>query len=376
MGTPDTEGRRSAPQIDGILTNFFSSDAWIDGRAQQQLRQVAAWNGVTKIAAFPDLHPGKYGPVGCAVQSDVIYPQLIGNDIGCGMALFQLDLPLRKFKLEKAVRRLRALGDPPDTVEGALLEQHGLATDMVPEALGTIGGGNHFCEVQTLSARETGCDLDPDLCYLLVHSGSRGLGAATLAALPETAFEGLRADCEVGASYVRAHGQAVRWAALNRAMIADRAARALRADVRLLCDVPHNLLTQTLAGWLHRKGAAVAGGLVPVAGSRASPSYLVKSLDPPAALGALAHGAGRRYDRASMHGRVGGKRSDLAAMTRTAFGGRVICEDRDLLIEEAPQAYKSARLVVDDLELTGVARRVATFNPLVTFKKTRLEAGT
>ena len=118
MGTPINDGRLSASQARGSITPFYSSGAWIDGRAEDQLNKVATWRGVTKIAAFPDLHPGKYGPVGCAVLADRIYPQLIGNDIGCGMSLFQLDLPKRKFKLEKAVRRIRVLGQPAKVSQG------------------------------------------------------------------------------------------------------------------------------------------------------------------------------------------------------------------------------------------------------------------
>lgn len=373
MGNPDMDDRVSASQMSATITQFYTSNAWIEGRAEDQLHHVSNWQGVTKIAAFPDLHPGKHGPVGCTVLADRIYPQLIGNDIGCGMSLFQLDLPVHKFKLEKAMRRIRALGDPMDNPQGERLVQIGLSTELFATALGTIGGGNHFCEVQTLTDAIDGCDIDQKLTYLLVHSGSRGLGDAIFSALPEGAYDGLLSEEDSAANYVSDHHKAVLWAKLNRQIIAERAADALRADVRLVTDVPHNLLEHTSSGWLHRKGAAVAADLVPVAGSRATSSYLVQPLELDPALGSLAHGAGRRYDRSSMHGRVRSKRSDIEAMERTPFGGRVICEDRDLMIEEAPQAYKSADHVVSDLEETGVARRFATLNPLLTFKKIRKE---
>jgi len=373
MGNPDMDGRLPALQTSAVITHFYSSDAWIEGRAEDQLKHVGSWAGVSQIAAFPDLHPGKYGPVGCAVLADRIYPQLIGNDIGCGMSLFELDLPVRKLKLEKTARRIRVLGDPLTTSQGARLEEVGLAADLFPTALGTIGGGNHFCEVQTLMDPLDGCDLDRSLTFLLIHSGSRGLGEATLNDVQQGAFGGFLSDSAGANDYVAGHGQAVLWAKLNRQIIAERVADALRADVRLITDAPHNLLEKTSAGWLHRKGAATASDLVPVAGSRATSSYLVQPKGLDAALGSLAHGAGRRYDRSSMHGRVRGKRSDITTMERTPFGGRVICEDRDLMIEEAPQAYKSAESVVKDLEKTGVVQRVATLNPLLTFKKTRKE---
>lgn len=368
MGTPFLGDRQRRA---GIITHFYSPDAWIDGRAEDQLTQVSQWHGVARIAAFPDLHPGKYGPVGCAVLADRIYPQLIGSDIGCGMSLFALDLPLRKLKLDKAERRIRVLGAPLPQPPRARLVDAGLSPDLFAEALGTIGGGNHFCEVQTLTDAVDGCGLDNTLAYLLVHSGSRGLGSATLASLPDGAFDGLTGALAEG--YRQAHDRAVLWASLNRQIIAERAAEALRTDLRRIADVPHNLLSQREDGWLHRKGAALAAPLVPVAGTRATPSYLVAPFPKDDALGSLAHGAGRRYDRASMHGRVRGKKSDIAAMQRNAFGGRLVCEDRELLIEEAPQAYKSAESVVADLEAMGVARRLGVLSPLLTFKKIRAE---
>jgi release factor H-coupled RctB family protein len=127
----------------------------------------------------------------------------------------------------------------------------------------------------------------------------------------------------------------------------------------------------TPAGVLHRKGAAASDrGLVPIPGSRGTLSYLVQPLPgaSPDALASLAHGAGRKYDRASMHGRVQTKKSDLEKLVRNPFGGLIICENRDLLVEEAPDAYKNIGRVIDDLVAFGLCQVVATFRPLVTFK--------
>ncbi|WP_171097583.1 RNA ligase RtcB family protein [Ruegeria sp. HKCCD7255] len=372
MGNSVLDGRASAVISDGIITKFYTSAAWIDGRAEQQLEDIAGWPGVRKIAAFPDLHPGKFGPIGCAVLANRIYPQLAGNDIGCGMSLFQLDLPVRRLKLDKALRRLRALGVPTDHSNGARLEEAGLAPDLFADALGTIGGGNHFCEVQQLDDADAQVGLDKTRLYLLVHAGSRGFGNAVLGALRTGAFAGLAADSESARAYIRDHDRAVLWARLNRQIIAERAAEALRAELQLVVDAPHNLIEETAQGWLHRKGAAIAArDYVPLAGSRASASYLLAPAGHGDALGSLAHGAGRRYDRSSMHGRVRAKKSDLEAMQQTPFGGRILCEDRDLLVEEAPLAYKSAQSVAEDLHRTGAADCVARFHPLITFKKVR-----
>ncbi len=369
MGTPlMSDGARKPAAI----SRFYSSDAWVEGRAEDQLTHLAALDGVSRVAAFPDLHPGKYGPVGCAALSSRLYPLLIGNDIGCGMALFALDLPVRKLKAEKAAARLRALEGTWDGDAGARLEAVGLPADLFADALGTIGGGNHFCEVQIVEETDDPA-IDRKVVWLLVHSGSRGLGNAVLSALPEGAVAGFAPDSAEAQAYLAGHDRAVTWAALNRRIIADRAAEALRADLMVVTDAAHNLVRPWQGGWLHRKGAAEAGPLVPLAGSRATLSYLMAPGEADT-LGSLAHGAGRKYDRSSMHGRVRAKKSDLMRLQRTALGGHVVCEDRDLLIEEAPEAYKSSDRVVADLEATGAARRVAAFRPVVTFKKARAGA--
>lgn len=376
MGNSVLDGRGSVSEHGAVVFKFYTSAAWIDGRAENQLAHVAGWQTVREVAAFPDLHPGKYGPVGCAVLADRIYPQLVGADIGCGMSLFHLNLPARRFKPEKAARRMRVLGDAAGVDYNDRLAQAGLPRGLFADTLGTIGGGNHFCEVQQVVKCEQGYGLSVNSLYLLIHSGSRGVGNTVLNALPQGAFDGLDVAEDVARDYLRGHDQAVKWASLNRRIIAERAAAALRCDLQAVADVPHNLLTPHDGGWLHRKGAAQAGsGLVPLAGSRATPSYLMRPLGADGALQSLAHGAGRRYDRSSMRGRVRAKKSDLTAMQQNAYGGRIICEDRDLLIEEAPHAYKSAKAVVADLVETGVVQNIATLHPLLTFKKTRQKGG-
>src|SRR5882672_5588568 len=81
---------------------FASTQSWIEGEAVHQLYATAKLDGVRLAAGFPDLHPGKGAPVGAAfVTEDVIYPHLIGGDIGCGMALFKTDLLRRDAKLER-----------------------------------------------------------------------------------------------------------------------------------------------------------------------------------------------------------------------------------------------------------------------------------
>jgi release factor H-coupled RctB family protein len=360
---------------------FYTSRSWIEGRAVQQLETVASLPGVKAVAAMPDLHPGKYGPVGCAILAEKLHPLFAGSDIGCGMGLFQLDIAARKLRLDKAAERLRALEGEWDGRAADALAAAGLPSTPFDASLGTVGGGNHFCELQAIEEIAepdiaAAAGLDPALVYVLAHSGSRGLGYDILERQLAAGVAPLDPASDTGRTYLASQDEAVRWAALNRQVIAGRAAVALRADIRCLADLPHNLAERREDGILHRKGAAPSDrGLVPVPGSRGTPSYLVQPLAAGTreTLASLAHGAGRQYDRSSMYGRVGGTKLDLLRLARNPSGGLVVCDDRDLLIEEAPDAYKNIARVIADMSECGLARVVATFRPLVTFKRARAE---
>ena len=71
-----------------------------------------------------------------------------------------------------------------------------------------------------------------------------------------------------------------------------------------------------------------------------------------------------------MHGRIRKTQSEVQALTLTRFGGLVLCDYPDLLIEEAGQAYKSAATMLADLQALGLAEAISTLKPLLTYKKT------
>jgi release factor H-coupled RctB family protein len=393
-GFPD-ESERSC---DAHLYNFYSALSWIEEGATEQLTDLTYKKGVQQVAAFPDLHPGKYGPVGVSILADCVYPHLIGNDIGCGMSLFALDIEVRKLKLEKCAQKLRQLegayfeeGDiqfPFNEELASQLERYGLLElankhDLFLQSLGTIGGGNHFCEVQVIGdIFETSVldqlNIDKGHALLFVHSGSRGFGMSVFQTVLDSFAEGLGSDSVEMKTYLNFHDAAVRWASLNRQLIAERAANALRGHCKLLVDCPHNLVEQYGQNFLHRKGAAKADlPIVPIAGSRDALSYLVKPTDDPnlkeQSLFSLAHGSGRKYDRKSMKGRVGRNKSELNKLERTSFGGHVVCEDKQLLVEEAPSAYKNSEAVLNDLVGSQLVTPLLSLRPLLTFKKANKE---
>jgi release factor H-coupled RctB family protein len=372
MGNPLLVGADSRVHI------FASSTSWIEDAAIRQLTHLASRNGVTAVAAMPDLHPGHHGPVGCAALADgIVHADVIGTDIGCGMQLWSLDIAERHLNLDKLVQRFATLEGPWTGDAMAELEAAGIDARQYAAALGTIGGGNHFCEVQAIEDI-----IDPELAAsaglarggttLLVHSGSRGLGAATLLRHYSTGTEGLALDAG-GLDYIADHDVALHYAKLNRQVIAQRALGALRAGGQEIVDSPHNLVERFGDLILHRKGAAPSNrGLVAMAGSRGAFTYLVMPLQGPAeALTSIAHGAGRKHDRGSMERRVRNAPGSVQKLVRTALGSRVICTDRRLLMEEAPEAYKDIEKVVADLEALQLIRVVTILRPVLTFKTAR-----
>lgn len=366
---------------DGVSL-IASANTWIEGNAIQQLLTTAKLAGMAKVVGMPDLHPGRGYPIGAAFFSvERFYPALVGGDIGCGMSLWQTDIKSVGLNLDKLEKRLGYIDRPLANEETehlwpdiAAIAEHGYAS-------GTIGAGNHFAELQLLDkvfdetlANRLG--LTKKCLQLLVHSGSRGLGGRILAShVSAFGHNGLVEDTAEADSYLVQHNQAVAYAEQNRELIGRRILKNLRAEADKLVDISHNLVEKTIigdvAGWLHRKGAAPANkGLVLIPGSRGDYSYLVEPVDTAQALYSLAHGAGRKWMRTECKGRLAGNYT-ASQLTRTALGSRVICCDRELLYEEAPQAYKSIETVIESMVGAQLIKPVARFKPLITYKTQR-----
>lgn len=357
-----------------------SDDTWIEGNAIQQLETTARLEGMRRVVGMPDLHPGRGYPVGAAFFSvGRLYPALVGNDIGCGMALWRTDIPAANPRLDRLEKRLGSIDAPLDEPWRAHVEGLALPHTGHEQALGTIGGGNHFAELQQLDESYDddallALGLDRKHLLLLVHSGSRGLGEAILREqVDRHGHRGLgegSADCD---AYLARHATALRFARANRELIARRMLARWQAAGESVLDLHHNLVLPAtvagLAGWLHRKGAAPADqGAVVIPGSRGDYSYLVQPAAAETSLWSLAHGAGRRWMRSECRERLA-KRYTTAQLGRTALGSRVICDDRDLIFEEAPEAYKSIGTVIAALQGAGLVRVLARLKPLLTYKK-------
>jgi release factor H-coupled RctB family protein len=359
---------------------FASSNSWIEGEALRQLYAAAVFDGMRLAVGFPDLHPGKGSPVGSAfVTEGLIYPYLIGGDVGCGMALFKTDLVQRDIKLNRWADLRFDLEHPWEGEVQEVLAASELESTEFDQALGTLGGGNHFAELQmvdeVIDARAfKRFGLGKQQLVVLAHSGSRGLGESILRGyVEEHRASGSDAASFAAAAYLEGHDLAVRWAKVNRGLLAQRFVQQLGAEADLLWDGCHNSITsrehEGETVWVHRKGAVAAQSEpVVIPGSRGSLSYLVKPLgEGESRAWSLAHGAGRKWARREARQRMR-ERFGMHQLTQTPLGGRVICGERDLLYEEAPPAYKNIEDVVQELVDAGLASVVATFRPLLTYK--------
>ena len=296
------------------------------------------------------------------------------------MAFWQTDLRAAKLKPAKLAKQLGNIDTPLDKDEQ--VDLLGDAVDMRQFsdglAVGTIGGGNHFAELQTVDTVYRADLLPPDFdenhLQLLVHSGSRGLGQQILQRhIAAFGHQGLAEEGEAAAAYLAEHQTALEFASLNRRLIAARMLDRWRSEGTCLLDVHHNFLEQTeidgTIGWLHRKGATPTDkGLVMIPGSRGDYSYLVRSAeDCQISLNTLAHGAGRKWQRGECKGRLSHKYT-ADSLRQTEFGSVVVCQDKALIFEEAPQAYKSIDSVIAAMKNAGLIELVARFKPVLTYK--------
>jgi tRNA-splicing ligase RtcB len=344
---------------------------------------------VQQIAVMPDVHLASDVCIGIAVAtSNLIYPQAVGGDIGCGMLAVGLDVDTASLKdprvagtvlaeLGRAVparRRNRRMTIPfPDELAKDRLSHPSLEScrrhDGVLE-FATLGSGNHFIEIQ---ADEN------DRVWLMVHSGSRALGQAIrdhhLARTQSAGsrFRILDAGSPEGIEYLHDASFARRYADASRRAMATEIGAVLARTVHVqtcwdtLITIDHNHVALEHHGahdlWVHRKGAMPAqlgeSGVLP--GSMGTVSFHVEGRGCEEALCSSAHGAGRALSRTAARAKVT-ERDLRRQMEGIWYDYRLA----DKLRDEAPSAYKDVRAVLRaQRELVRVRR---TLRPILNYK--------
>ncbi|UJR09381.1 hypothetical protein I4U23_013624 [Adineta vaga] len=387
-----------------VSIQIIANRTLIEDTAVDQLKNVARiYARVKHIWGMPDLHLGQSTPIGCVVATEpsIVYPELIGSDIGCGMSFVRTSLRLvyedDERKLTKWTKQLQGLDDylSKEKIKQFLQSELEWPTTVTQvntdysenEQLGTIGAGNHFVELQRIEELydEKYGQLSKDSLYLLVHSGSRSLGEKFLREFGKGTDEtrGLEKGTDAYEIYMNKHDEACAWAKRNRALIAQRFLACLGDSTsgQCLVDIWHNnvvlkeLSSDKSQVHLHRKGAAPSDkGLVVIPGSRGTHSYLVEPIEinQESSGYSLAHGAGRAMSRSKARQYFSEKYPDINRLKITeSLDSHVVCDDKQLLFEEHPQAYKTIDAVIDDLVEAKLIRVLAKMRPLITYK-TRL----
>jgi tRNA-splicing ligase RtcB len=438
-----------------------------------QLADAAALPGVRGVVGMPDIHVGYGVPIGCVMAADgIVCPAAVGYDINCGMRLLAAPPELRSADIDapalaKAIARRVPLGEGKDNfkldakkfkrlIAGGVpaldeIEIPGLAdavshadrfggeTERIEDGgklaadpdfcsefaldrgrtqIGTLGGGNHFIEIQYVEIVYDGNLADAwglregGLC-VMIHSGSRGLGhqvgddymalGRVLAAKDGRKSVGrelpyFRLDEPEAREYISAMNAAANFAFINRQVIALLVREALweiypGVRLRFVYDFAHNIAKFEGHGCerllIHRKGAARAftaarmkdgvfaatGQPVLVPGSMGTASYVMAGCDEGgAAYASVNHGAGRRLSRAAARGKSrSGRTAREEAVTDAEFaaamrGIHLIAADMRFAKEEAPQAYKDIDLVTEAVVGAGLAEKVARLKPLAVLK--------
>jgi tRNA-splicing ligase RtcB len=351
------------------------------------------------VAIMPDAHVGYGMPIGgVAATEGVVIPNAVGVDIGCGVCAQQTSLPtLAKSQLKQILQAVRqtiplgfqhhkkpqASGRMPDFGRGQTDNELPIVAreyDNGVLQLGTLGGGNHFIELQ---------QGDDGLLWIMIHSGSRNIGYQVakhynLMAADHNRTHGgkipgkwqldyLPLDSEPGQRYLREMEYCVRFAAANRRAMLQRV-REILLDIEpavtfsTAFDIAHNYAAlENHFGrevLVHRKGATRAGagemGLIP--GSQGSQSYIVRGLGNPESFSSCSHGAGRKLGRKQAQRELD-MQTEVRRLERQGIL-HALRHKRDL--EEAAGAYKDITKVIEDQR--DLVEVVTTLQPLAVVK--------
>ncbi len=378
------------PVEGGAPVKMWTRGVAVDQKAREQLSRAARMPFIFKhVAAMPDVHVGIGATVGSVIPTKgAVIPAAVGVDIGCGMmaartSLHAADLPDNlegvRHAIERAVPHGRDVargkrdpgswGDPPAEIVAAwstLAERFKRIAAKYPKLektnnlvhMGTLGTGNHFIEL---------CLDEADSVWVMLHSGSRGVGNAIGSFFIELAKQDMRKwfvnlpdedlayfaeGTEHFDDYVEAVGWAQDFAALNRRTMMTNAIRAIRSVIAKPFDAEleainchHNYVTREhhfgQNVLVTRKGAVRAAegvmGIIP--GSMGAKSFIVRGRGNKESFDSCSHGAGRLMSRHEAKRRFTVEDHVLATEG-------VECRKDVGVIDETPAAYKPIEAVM------------------------------
>jgi tRNA-splicing ligase RtcB len=459
--TQISEGHYVLPKLAEmkVEAHAFLSEALYEASEESmwsQLATGASYEGVVGAYVMPDCHSGFGVPIGSVfVTEGTIIQAGSGYDISCGVlyletSLFAEDVrdwdararwiaevenrvatgvgsgrsgrpgqsPFSGKKAEQILRYgAKALGvskhlcerqyiPVPETTDLTMIEK---AFSKVPDQLGSVGGGNHFIEMQV--------DRDTGKVYVMIHCGSRGYGyqiadyffhkGAEVRGLARNRREEswVRMDEQVGKDYWAYHNSAANFAVANRHIIVDGVQEALqevfRADAKVFYEISHNLVQEetlvlpdgtTKKGFVHRKGATRAfpaghPDLVDTVWEKTGHPCLIPGsmyagaavlfAEPGAYKSACSvnHGSGRLMARGQAKRDLGPRQDDIdaeMASVERVFNGvpirGIVGNHKHTPLDECGHVYKDLDEVLATLEMNGIAKVANRLFPVANIK--------
>lgn len=356
---------------------------WANDVEESALRQIENLAALPflhhHLAIMPDVHAGMGMPIGGVLACDgAVIPNAVGVDIGCGMCAVKTnwrtdDLPasvLRK-EIMKGIRERIPLGKEhhkeaqaetylPQGYDIDKLEIVKRRQNSIRHEVGTLGGGNHFIELQK---DEDGC------LWIMIHSGSRNLGKQVgdyynkiAASLNEKWHSEVPADFHLpflplGTREFGAYWNEMRYcidfALCNRKLMMERIQEVMADSLQGIEFEPMINIAHNYAVFehhfgkdviVHRKGATLASkgvtGIIP--GSQGTASYIVEGLGNPESFCSCSHGAGRVLSRKAAI-RTLDMKAEVANLEAKGIVHAIRCQDD---MQEASGAYKDIETVI------------------------------
>ncbi|MFP2911266.1 RtcB family protein [Pyxidicoccus sp. 3LFB2] len=395
-----------------------------------QVVNAASFPGVTRVAVTPDCHVGYGVPIGTVVETDgILLPTAAGYDIGCGMVQLQTTLmaedvadPAKRRRWIDEVTKRIAVGVGASRVQKqrkvtdrtfSEVVRHGAKAlgrgssiterDFIPveddrvdipdraygkrDQLGSLGGGNHFTEMQV--------DQDGRV-WVMLHTGSRGFGwniakhffvegAAQLGLKSRSEdFIWLDAESALGREYWNLHNMAANFAVANRLIIGEAVCAALEdvfgGTASVYYEISHNLIQKEAGKFVARKGATRAfpgkhpalkgtpwektGHPILIPGSMETGSaILFAEAGAEKSIYSVNHGSGRRLSRGEAR-RV--LKQDVTDKRMAEAG--ILLNTRTTPLDESGPCYKNLDDVLETVEMAGLAKVAHRLKPVACIK--------
>lgn len=347
--------------VKGIYAEAKIFTDYVETYAEAQVKMICDEEVAkgSRICMMPDIHPGKVGPIGLSMTvTNKVIPQLLGTDIGCGMTCVKLNKNNAEFqKLDRVIRDNVPSGGAIRKAGHHLAEEFSygelhcirhINVERAEKSLGTLGGGNHFIEL------DRGID---GSMYLTVHTGSRHLGEEVAEYYTKLANRCLKEQgieipyymSYLEGDYKEAYQKDVqviqRYAEWNREIIVREILKGMKWKAVEQFFVPHNYLD--ISGIL-RKGAISArkgerviipvnmkeGIILGVGKGNAEWNY------------SAPHGSGRKYKREDVKNLY--TVSEFKKQMKGIYSSCVGAETLD----EAPFAYRSMTEIAEQMKET------------------------